>query len=78
MFAGVDHVDDTTLEVSQGGHRLHLDGVHFLQLMVEDPRRIDDLVPDVVVLHVTDVQGLGGEGVRLHFDVGLAEAVHER
>lgn len=77
MLRGIDHVDYAALEVCQGGDGLHLDRVHFLELMVEDPGGVDDLEAEVVVVGVADVEGLGCEGVGLHFDVGSTDAVDE-
>ena len=59
------------------GDRLHLDCVHLLELVVEHPRGVDYLVAEVLVLGVADVERLGGEGVGLDLDVGLADAVDE-
>lgn len=61
----------------QGSDRLHLDCVHFLQLVVEDPRGVDYLKTEIVVVSVADIQSLGCEGIGLHFHVSSADAVDE-
>lgn len=63
--------------MGQGSDGLHLDCVHLFELVVEDARGVDDLEAETVVVGVTDVEGLGGEGVGLDFHVGLADRVDE-
>jgi hypothetical protein len=43
--------------------------------VVKDSWGIDDLEPQIVELSVTNVKGLGCEGVRLDFNIGSADAV---
>ena len=45
--------------------------------MVKNSRGVDDLISEVAVFCVADVEGFGGEGVGLDFNVGFAEAVYE-
>ena len=77
LLTGIHYVDNATFEMGEGCHWLHLDCVHFFELVVKNSRGIDDLVPEVAVLGVADVEGLGGEGVGLDLNVGFAEAVDE-
>lgn len=55
---------------------LHLDGVALLQGAVQDAGGVDDLPPQVPVVHVAHKQRLGGERVRLHLHIG-ARHLHE-
>lgn len=77
LLRGVDQVEHAALEVGQGGYRLHLDRVHFLELVVQDAWGVDDLIAQTVVFGVSDVECLGGEGVGLYFYVGFADSVDE-
>lgn len=63
--------------MSESGNRLHLNGVHLLERVVEDSGRVDDLPPEVLVVHVADEERLGGEGVGLDVDIGASDLVHE-
>lgn len=60
------------------GDGLHLDRVHLLERVVEHSRRVDDLPPEVLVVHVADEERLGREGVGLDVDVGAGDLVDER
>lgn len=44
LFARINYIDDAALEMSQSSDGLHFDGVHFLEIVVENSRRVDDLV----------------------------------
>ena len=77
MLAGIDKIDNAALEMGQSSDRLHLNGVHFLKLMIQNTRRIDYLISEVVMFSVSDVKSFGGEGVRLNLDVGTTDAVDE-
>mmetsp|Transcript_13757 Transcript_13757/g.26671 ORF Transcript_13757/g.26671 Transcript_13757/m.26671 type:complete len:232 (+) Transcript_13757:1470-2165(+) len=61
----------------QSSDGLHFDGVALLKRLVQNTRGIKYLPPQVLVVHVTNVQRLGGKGVRLHLDVGASDLVHE-
>ena len=63
--------------MGQGGDGLHLDRVPVLERVVEDSWGVNDLPPEVLVVHVPDKERLGGEGVRLHVHVGPGHLVHE-
>ena len=65
----------TAFKMSQGCNRLHLNCVHLLELVVQNPRRVDNLVAEVFVVSVTHIEGLSGEGVWLDLDIGLAHTV---
>lgn len=63
--------------MGEGGDTLHLDGVHLLKRVVEDSRGVDDLPPEVLVVHVTDEETLGREGIGLDVDIGTGDLVDE-
>ena len=63
--------------MSQGSDGLHLDRVPLFQGMVKDTGRVNNLPTQVLVVSVTHVQGLGGEGIRLNLDVGSGDLVDE-
>mmetsp|Transcript_4667 Transcript_4667/g.9863 ORF Transcript_4667/g.9863 Transcript_4667/m.9863 type:complete len:282 (-) Transcript_4667:279-1124(-) len=63
--------------MSQGRDGLHLDGVAFFEGMIEDAGGVDDLPPEVAMIAVSDVEGFGSEGVRLHLDVGPRDLVQK-
>ena len=63
--------------MSQGSNGLHLDGVPLFQRMVKDTGRVNNLPTQVLVVGVTHVQGLGGKGVGLNFDIGSGDLVDE-
>jgi len=56
---------------------LHLDRVHFLEWVVEDPRGIDDLPSQVLVVEVTNEKRLGRKRVRLYVYVRTCDLVDE-
>lgn len=76
-FRGIDEEQDTGLQVSQGSDGLHFDVVHLVQGLIQDTRGVDNLPSDVVVISVTDEQGLGCEGIRLNIDIGVGDLVDE-
>ena len=78
LLREVDDVEDGGLEVGERGDRLHLDRVPLLERLVQHARRVEHLPAHVLVVHVADVQRLGGERVRLHVDVRARHLVHER
>lgn len=49
--------------MSESGDGLHLDGVHLLKRVIQDTGSVDDLPSEVLVVHVSDKERLGGEGV---------------
>lgn len=63
--------------MSQSGDTLHLNGVHLLQRVVQNTRRVDDLPSQVLVIQMTNEQRLGGEGVRLDIHVRAGDLVNE-
>ena len=75
LLRNVDNVKHAAVQVGERRDRLHLDGVALLERLVEHPRRIDDLPAHVLVIHVPNVERLGRESVRLHFDVGACDFV---
>lgn len=77
LLTRVHYIDYAAFQVGEGCDWLHLDSVHLFELVVKNARGIDDLVPEVAVFGVAYVEGFGGEGVGLDFNVGFAEAVYE-
>lgn len=63
--------------MSESGNTLHLDRVHLLQRVIQHSRSIDNLPSEVLVVHVTDEERLGGEGVRLNVDIRSSDFVDE-
>ena len=61
--------------MSEGGNTLHLDRVHLLQGMIQHSRGIDNLPSEVLVVHVTDKERLGGESVGLNVDIRSSDLV---
>ncbi len=61
----------------QRGDTLHLDGVHIVERMIQNARRINHLPSDITIVHVTDMQRFGRESVRLHFHVGASELMRQ-
>ena len=46
------------------------DGVHVLECVVQDTRRVNSLEAKHLVVEMSDVQTLCGESIGLHLDVG--------
>ena len=45
--------------MGNGCNRLHLNGVHLLEGVVKNSGGIDDLIPEILVVQVTNEQALG-------------------
>lgn len=78
LFTQVHKVHDSTSQVCQSGNRLHFNRVHLLERVVQDSRSVDNLPSEVLVVHVTDEQGFGGESVGLDVDVRTSDLVDKR
>ena len=65
LFTEIHEVQDSSTDVSESSNRLHLDSVHLLKRVVQDTGSVDDLPSEVLVVHVTNKEGFGGEGVLL-------------
>mmetsp|Transcript_38297 Transcript_38297/g.114685 ORF Transcript_38297/g.114685 Transcript_38297/m.114685 type:complete len:752 (-) Transcript_38297:278-2533(-) len=76
-FGNVDEIQHRAGEMGQCRHRLHLDGVALLEGMVQYTGGVHDLPTEVSIVGVTDIEGLGREGVRLHVDLGPRNLVEE-
>ena len=50
---------NSSSEMGQSGNTLHFDGVHLLEGVVKNSGGIDDLIPEVLVVQVTNEQALG-------------------
>ena len=64
--------------MGQGSDRLHLDGVTVFERVVQDTGGIDHLPAQVLVIHVSNEQRLGGESIGLDIDISTGNLVHER
>jgi hypothetical protein len=63
LLAEVHEIQNRAAEVGERSDRLHLNRVHLLERVVEHTGRVDDLPSEVLVVHVTNEQRLGGESV---------------
>jgi hypothetical protein len=45
--------------------------------VIKDSRRVDNLIPLVFILCMTDIKSLSGERIGLNLDIGLGEVVDE-
>ena len=63
--------------MGNSGDRLHFNGVHLLQRVVENTGGIDGLEAQVLVIEVTNEQGLGGESIGLDIDIGAGDVFQE-
>ena len=61
----------------QSRDSLHLDSVALIEWVVQNTWRVDYLPARVLVVAVTHEQVLGGEGIRLHINVGIGDIVDE-
>ena len=77
LLARIDDIEHCGSQVGEGSDGLHLDGVALLQRVVENSGSVDDLPAKILVVGVSDVQRLGGEGVRLNLHVGPGDLVDE-
>ena len=57
---------------------LHLDRVPVLERFIQYTGSVDHLPPQVLVVSVSHIQRLGGEGVRLHLHIGAGYVVYKR
>lgn len=63
LFGKVHEIEDSTSQVRKSSDGLHFNGVHLLERVVKNTRGINDLPSEVLVVHMTDEQGFGGESV---------------
>lgn len=77
LFWRIDHIDNTTFQVSQSGDRLHLNCVHFLKIVVQNSWRIYNLISKIVMFSVPDVECFSCEGIRLNLYIGSADTVNK-
>ena len=77
VLGEIHEVEDGGAQVGDGGDGLHLDGVHLLERVIEETGGVDGLKAKVPVIEMTDEETLGGEGVRLHVDVGAGDGAEE-
>jgi hypothetical protein len=77
LLRQIHEVHNAGAEMSESGDGLHLDGVHLLEGVVENSGSVDNLPAEVLVVHVSNEERLGGKGVRLNVDVGAGDLVDE-
>lgn len=77
LLTQIHKVQNTTLQMCQCRNTLHLDRIHLLQRVVQNPGRIDHLPPQVLVIEMADEERLGGERIGLDVDVGTGDFVDE-
>lgn len=70
LLREIHKVEDAGAEMGQGGDGLHLNGVSVLEGVIKNSWGVNHLPPEVLVIHVAHEEGLGGEGVGLHINVG--------
>ena len=63
--------------MGESSNWLPFNGVSLFELVIENAGRIDDLPFEILVVHVSDVERLGGEGVRLHLNICPRQQVDE-
>lgn len=78
LFGKIHKVETGSSQVGERGNRLHFNDVHVLDIVIQNTGGIDNLPSKVLVIGVSDVQGLGGERVRRSLDIGTGDLVHER
>ena len=54
LLAEIHKVQNARLEMRKRSDTLHLNRVHVLKRMIEDPRRVDNLPPHVPVVEMPD------------------------
>jgi hypothetical protein len=64
--------------VGESGNRLHFNGIHLLERVIQDTWGVDDLPSEVFVVHVTDKEGFRGERVWLDIDICSRDLVDKR
>ena len=77
LFTEIHKVQNTAFEMRKSRDTLHLDRVHFLEWMVEDPGGINDLPSQILVVEVTNEKRLGRKRVRLHVHIRTCDFVDE-
>jgi len=63
--------------VGNSSDRLHFNGVHLLQRVVQNTGSVDGLESQHLVVEVTDEQTLCGESVGLNVDIGAGDVLEE-
>mmetsp|Transcript_9043 Transcript_9043/g.20113 ORF Transcript_9043/g.20113 Transcript_9043/m.20113 type:complete len:290 (-) Transcript_9043:7-876(-) len=78
MLRNVHEEQDGCRQMRQSRDGGHLNTVAILQRMIQDAGSINHLPLHVVVVQMTNEQGLGGESIRLDIHIGIGDNVHER
>lgn len=73
----INHVKNTSLEMGKSSDTLHLDGVHTVDVVIQDTGGVNHLPLDVVVVGVSHEKGLSGEGIWLDLHIGMRDIVDE-
>lgn len=59
--------------MSQSGHSLHFNRVSLLERFIQNSWGVDHLPAEISVVHVSNIERLSREGVRLNFYVGPSD-----
>lgn len=62
----------------QRRNTLHLNRIHILQRMIQNPRCVNNLPSHISIIQVSNEEGFGGESVGLDIDVCACNFVDER
>lgn len=73
----IQEEEDCSVQMSESGHSLHLNGVSLIQRVVEDAWCVNDLPSCVLVVRVAYEQVLRRESIRLHIDICISDIVDE-
>mmetsp|Transcript_71301 Transcript_71301/g.104479 ORF Transcript_71301/g.104479 Transcript_71301/m.104479 type:complete len:344 (+) Transcript_71301:547-1578(+) len=77
LLGKVNKVEHARLQMHQCGNRLHLDGVALLEGVIQNARSVNNLPPEILVVHVAHEERLGSERVRLNLALGTRHLVHK-
>jgi hypothetical protein len=76
-FRNIDKEENAGTQVGQSSDGLHFDSVAFFQRVVQYTGGVDHLPSDVIMVHMSDKEGLGCERVRLDIHICVSDIVHE-
>ena len=77
LLGKIHEVENGGAEMGNSGDRLHFNGVHLLERVVQNSRGINGLETKVLVVEVTNEQTLGGESVGLNIDIRAGDVAQE-
>jgi len=64
--------------MGQGSDTAHFNDVAVLKGPIQNPGGINDLVPEILVISMTNKEGFGGESIRLDVNISSGDLVHKR